>query len=247
MSQRYFKWFILSGLCMVLGASYAQDISHSNNGLSSASQETYPQHVALNYDLHWKGLNGKASYTVDQKDRNHYAIRSVAQGRGLASILGKAVMVSEGEMDAARHLRPYFFRLDKPLGQSEQAQFDWGQGTIRLKDGQVVSFKSNASVYDPLSLVFQFYWNPPTHQLKNVTVATTKKVALYIFKKEGDETLQIAGVSVHTEVWKRYSPDGTLEMTVWLAPKHHYLPVKMHDYDGPNEVRELILSNLSSI
>lgn len=232
------SWIVKISLLCMLSAnfSFAKE--------SAAKDPLSSQRLTLHYALHWKGLTGKATYTVE-RNGSHYTIQSIAQGSGLASILGKATMTSEGSVDQNNHLLPHFFRIDKPFGSPEQATFDWPHNIITLKDGQTVELK-NETAHDPLSLLFQFYWNPPNDQLKHITVVTTKKVAAYTFKPAGTERLTLNQTPIDTEIWKRYDAEGTLHMTLWLAPNKHYLPIKMHDYDGPNEIKELVLTSIES-
>ena len=219
-----------------------------NTGHAQNIQDTIPRQLTLHYALHWKGLTGKANYILNQNG-THYTIISDARGTGIASMLGKAVMTSEGSIEQGGILRPNFFKLDKPFGEDEQTIFDWKKNSVTLKTGEIFPLGKTA-IHDPLSLLFQFYWTPPDSSakssLQNIKIATTKKLAAYTFKLTGTEQLKFNKQSIETQVWKRYDAEGKLHMTLWLAPSQHFIPIKMHDYDGANEIKELVLTGIET-
>ncbi|HQU51161.1 MAG TPA: DUF3108 domain-containing protein, partial [Casimicrobiaceae bacterium] len=81
--------------------------------------------------------------------------------------------------------------------------------------------------FDPLSLMWQFYFAPPTGDEQAFNLVTTRRVMRVTVKREGTDTVEWPYGEVSAERWHRTSDDGKTESTVWLAPSLRYLPIRM--------------------
>ena len=81
--------------------------------------------------------------------------------------------------------------------------------------------------FDPMALMWQFYFSPPSEDELSFSVATTRRVLRYTITREGSEKIPWAQGEIDTERWHRRSDDGKTDSYAWLAPSLHYVPVKL--------------------
>ena len=137
-------------------------------------------------------------------------------------------------------LKPIEFAIQRGSAERREiAYFDWDGQTVTLNNGETADF--TAPAFDPLTILWQPYFSPPTGQREiTFSIATTRKVVRYTLTREADETLTWPQGDVQTERWRRRSDDGMTEAWFWLAPSLHYIPVKMrvtHTSRGTLEAR----------
>ncbi len=97
--------------------------------------------------------------------------------------------------------------------------------------------------FDPLVVLWQFYFAPPEQDSMQFNIATTRKIYHYGFKRDGTETIELPFGEVEAQVWRRESGDGALDATVWLAPSLHYVAVKVRLSNARATV-ELLLDSI---
>ena len=68
---------------------------------------------------------------------------------------------------------------------------------------------------------------PPSTGQQTFAIATTRRVYRYTFVREDRETIVLPSGPVETERWHRTSDDGKTDAYVWLAPRLHYVAVKL--------------------
>jgi hypothetical protein len=81
--------------------------------------------------------------------------------------------------------------------------------------------------YDPLTIMWQPYFSPPSREDQAFSLATTRRVARYTLSLEGEEMMPWRNGEVLTQRWHEVSDDHRAEGWFWLAPSMHYIPVKM--------------------
>ena len=81
--------------------------------------------------------------------------------------------------------------------------------------------------FDPLTILWQPYFSPPTKGDYTVSVATTRRVIRYTLTLQAEETIPWPRGEIVTERWHRQSDDGHTDAWFWLAPSLRYIPVKM--------------------
>lgn len=169
---------------------------------------------------------GDATYRFEHAG-DRYTISTVAEARGLAALVvhGKGRIESRGRI-TPEGLKPYEFAIERGNpDKREEAFFDWDAGNVVLHDGAIAQL--DAPAFDPLTILWQPYFSPPSHDDQTFSLATTRRVAKYTLSLEGEETVAWPHGEVATERWHRRSDDGKSEAWFWLAPSMHYIPVKM--------------------
>ena len=174
---------------------------------------------------------GDAVYRLEHEG-GHYSITTVAQARGLAAIFlrGEGRLSSTGTITNGG-LQPDIYTAERTSdGRHEAAMFDWGTGKVFLQDQKTAPLIP--PTFDPLAVLWQFYFVPPGEDETDFNVATTRRVYHAHFRRVGTETVTLPFAEVEAEVWERDKGDGNLTARVWLAPSLHHVMVKMRLSNG---------------
>jgi hypothetical protein len=168
---------------------------------------------------------GEAVYRLEH-EANQYKISTVAEARGLAALLfhGQARARSEGAITNAG-LQPNSFSIERTSNnRRESATFDWETGMVLLNDDK--SSPLEMPTFDPLVVLWQFYFAPPEQDETRFNIATTRRIYHYNFRRIGSETLTLPFGDIETQVWRK-SGEGSIDAQVWLAPSLHFVAVKL--------------------
>lgn len=192
------------------------------------SLKTLPARVDLSYRVSYgPGIYiGDATYRFEHTG-NRYKVATVGEARGLAAL----VLRGQGRIDVqglitAQGLQPWELAVERgSRDRREVATFDWESGIATLTGDKVEALE--LPTYDPLSLMWQFYFAPPTGDEQAFNLVTTRRVMRVSVKREGTDTVEWPYGEVSAERWHRTSDDGKTESTVWLAPSLRYLPIRM--------------------
>jgi hypothetical protein len=189
-------------------------------------------------------LIGQAVYRLDHAG-NDYTISTVAEARGLASLFfhGQGRATSIGTITPTG-LQPTSFsiaRTGTSNDRKESATFDWEAGMVLLNEDK--SAPLELPTFDPLVVLWQFYFAPPETDEMQFNIATTRKVYHYGFRRDGAETIALPFGDVETQIWKRQNGDGAIDAQVWLAPSLHYVAVKVRLSNARATV-ELLLDSI---
>jgi len=189
-------------------------------------------------------LIGQAVYRLDHGARD-YTISTVAEARGLASLFfhGQGRATSTGTITPSG-LQPSTFtiaRTGTSNDRQEAATFDWDALTVLLNENKTAPLE--LPTFDPLVVLWQFYFAPPEQDAMTFNIATTRKIYHYGFKRDGTETIELPFGEVEAQVWRRETGDGALDATVWLAPSLHYVAVKVRLSNARATV-ELLLDSI---
>jgi hypothetical protein len=174
---------------------------------------------------------GDAAYRLEHAG-SRYSITTVAQARGLAALFlrGEGHLSSVGTITRTG-LQPDQYSAERTSdGRHEVATFDWESGVVLLNDNKTAGLA--VPTFDPLAVLWQFYFMPPDEDQTEFNVATTRRVYHSRFRRVGTETLALPFREVETEVWERDGGDGNLTARVWLAPSLHHVMVKMRLSNG---------------
>jgi hypothetical protein len=185
-------------------------------------------------------LVGDATYRFEH-DGHDYRISTVAQARGLAALIvhGRGKVESNGRI-TPDGLQSSTFEVERGRpDRREAALFDWTAGTVTLHDGKSVPL--DASTYDPLTVLWQAYFTPPTADTYSFSVATTRRIVRYTVTRDGEERLTWPQGEVDTVRWHRVSEDTKTEAWFWLAPSLHYIPVKIRVTQTARGTLEVLL------
>jgi hypothetical protein len=182
---------------------------------------------------------GEAVYRFEH-DGNQYRIETVGEARGLAALLvrGQGRLESRGTITSAG-LQPLEFAVERGSRERrEVAHFDWETGLVTLHEDKTLGLE--LPTFDPLALMWQFYFAPPTHGEQSFFVATTRRVQRYTAVREAVESIPWRDGQIETERWHRVSDDGKSDGYAWLAPSLRYVPVKIR-VSGPRATLEALL------
>jgi hypothetical protein len=174
---------------------------------------------------------GDAVYRLEHSD-NQYSITTVGQARGLAALFfrGEGRLSSTGTITSSG-LQPNLYSAERTSdGRHEVATFDWETGVVLLNDNKTAALE--LPTFDPLAVLWQFYFAPPEQKEAEFNVATTRRVYHSRFRRVGVETVELPFGDVETQVWERTGGDGNLSARVWLAPSLHHVMVKMRLSNG---------------
>jgi hypothetical protein len=213
---------------------------------TSTLDQTLPPRVDLVYKAFFgtRGfVIGEATYRFEHAD-NQYHIVTIGEAQGLAALLlrGQGKLESRGTITASG-LQPLEFNVERgSRDRRETALFDWESGMVTLHEQKPEAL--DLPTYDPLTLMWQFYFSPPTEGRFGFAVATTRRVVRYQFSREGNERIAWAQGEVDTERWHRRSEDGQTEAFVWLAPSLNDIPVKMRVSNTGRGTVEALLDSI---
>ena len=236
------------------GPAPAETIAKAAETASEAApaSETPPPAVVLppRVDLAYKVflgtqgfMIGEATYRFEHAN-DRYRISTVGQARGLAALIVRGTGKVESSGRITPHgLRPYEFAIERgSADRREVAFFDWDAGNVVLNDGARAQLEAPA--FDPLTILWQPYFSPPGRGDLTFSIATTRKVARYTLKLQGEEMIDWPRGQIATERWHRVSEDGNTEGWFWLAPSLHYIPVKMRVTRTSRGTLEVLLDSI---
>jgi hypothetical protein len=169
-------------------------------------------------------LIGDAVYRLEHSG-SQYRISTVGEARGLAALLfpGEARAKSEGAI-TADGLQPTNYSVER-TNRREAASFDWESGMVQLNGDQ--SAPLELPTFDPLVVLWQFYFSPPAQDQIEFNIATTRRIYHVTFRRIGTEKITLPFGDVDTEIWKRVDADSTVQAQIWLAPSLRYVAVKL--------------------
>jgi len=205
--------------------------------------KTLPPRVDLAYKvfLGTQGfLIGEATYRFEHEG-DRYRIATVAEARGLAALFirGRGKIESRG-LITPTGLRPLEFVVERGSSdRREVATFDWDANIVTLHEDKIAPLE--APSFDPMTLMWQPYFTPPTAAVETLYLVTTRRVFNYTIEREGTETITWTHGDIETERWHRKSEDGNVDAWFWLAPSMHYAMVKMRVTQSARGTVEAVL------
>jgi len=203
-----------------------------------------PPRVDLAYNVYYGThgfLIGEATYRFEHTD-NQYRIATVGKARGLAALIlrGTGKLSSRG-LITADGLQTLEFDVERGgPDRRESAIFDWEAGIVTLHDNKTATL--DLPTFDPMTIMWQFYFTPPTGDVVSFSLATPRRMTQYTVTREETEKIEWAEGTVDAERWHRRSDDGKTDAYVWLAPALRYIPVKMRVINTDRGTVEVLLS-----
>src|SRR4029434_3366211 len=95
-----------------------------------------------------------------------------------------------------------------------------------------------------MTIMWQFYFTPPTDDIVSFSVATPRRLTRYTVTREATEQIEWAEGTVAAERWHRRSDDGKTDAYVWVAPALRYVPVKMRVVHTERGTVEVLLNSI---
>jgi len=209
------------------------------------SMKALPPRVDLAYRVYYgPGLYiGDARYRF-KHEGHRYSIATLGEARGLAAL----VMRGQGRIEThglitPEGLQPWEMVVERGSRERrETVSFDWDTGIATLHEQKTAALELPS--FDPLSLMWQFYFAPPGTDQHVFHIVTTRRIARITITREGIETITWPYGEVEAERWHRRSDDGQSEAIVWLAPSLRYLPVKMRVSNTLRGTVDVVLASI---
>jgi len=205
-----------------------------------------PPRVDLAYNVYYgtRGfLIGEAVYRFEHAN-NQYRIATVGKARGLAALIlrGQGKVESRGLITASG-LQTLEFDVERGgPDRRESAVFDWEAGIVTMHDNKTAAL--DLPTFDPMTIMWQFYFTPPTTDEVSFSLATPRRMTRYTVTREATEKIEWTQGTVDAERWHRRSEDGKTDAYVWLAPALRYIPVKMRVVNTDRGTVEVLLSSI---
>ncbi len=205
-----------------------------------------PPRVDLAYDVYYGTLGfliGEATYRFEHTN-NQYRIATVGRARGLAALIlrGQGKLESHG-LITATGLQTLEFDVERGgPDRRESAVFDWEAGIVTMHEDKTAAL--DLPTFDPMTIMWQFYFTPPTSDVMSFSLATPRRVTHYTVTREDTEKIEWKQGLVDAERWHRRSDDGKTDAYVWLAPSLRYIPVKMRVVNTNRGTLEVLLSSI---
>lgn len=211
-----------------------------------ANPKTLPPRVDLAYKVFWGTagfLIGDAVYRFEHQGQR-YRIATIGEARGLAALVlrGQGKIESRG-LITSEGLQPLSMRVERGgPDRVETAVFDWEAGIVTMHDNKTAPLE--LPTFDPLALMWQYYFTPPTADQVTVTIATPRRLAKYTVTREATETIEWQHGAIEAERWHRRSEDGRTDAYIWLAPSLRYIPVKFRVSNTSRGTIEVLLDSI---
>lgn len=207
-----------------------------------------PKQIILTYQA---SRNGKPFANVVERfeqANGQYKIESVTEGLGLAALLGKRVLRSEG-LVTDEGLQPKHFEQHQGDNETKSvyADFDWTANQLSLKNkGNIKTEALLKSTQDLLSFSYQWIYTSPKDEQFSLPVTTGKKLRVYRYTvTEQDVNLVTeAGQFKTVHLVSAGADVKGNEKEFWLAKDHFYLPVKIIQRDENGSVIEQMLTTI---
>jgi hypothetical protein len=187
-----------------------------------------PFRAEIAWEISRNGTTLAEAVDVLEHDGKTYTVTSTWKGRGLLSLLGDARMASRGSI-VAGVLRPTEFEDVRTGRNPAHARFDWGANILTQQyKGPERSAPIPDHPYDRLTQIYGFAFRMPGGEPMQMNVTDGRGVSNYVFQVAGRETLKTpAGEFETLKLVKRKDNPGDRATEIWLALKHHHLPVRV--------------------
>jgi hypothetical protein len=177
-----------------------------------------------------------------------YQIKSLIQAQGLAwFVIPDLLQTSDGYLDDIG-LQPshYLYQFGNKKDKTFSADFNWRSKKLTLhseKGDQ--TFDLQDGTQDLLSFMYQFMFVPPLQNMQ-LNITNGKKLGVYDYTFEGEETLSTKLGDINTIHIARMTPEGGKKTELWLALDYQHVPVKIRETSGDGKMYELVITNLDA-
>jgi len=205
-----------------------------------------PRHVEISFQITRKGgVAGVERHRYDVAEDGSYRLQSVIEPKGLISlVVSELTQKSEG-MVTEQGLRPssYTYQYGHKEDKSRHASFDWQARQITMDSGgkqRTAELQDGAQ--DMLSFMYQFMFVPPLQDTR-LAVTNGRKFKVYDYIFYGEETIETKFGKL--QAWHiGRGNDGEDKTELWLAPEHHFLPVRVRITEKDGTVTESTVTSI---
>ena len=192
---------------------------------------------------------GKARIVYQRlPDADQYRIESLIQAKGLAAlVIPDLLQTSNGDLNSSG-LQPqrYLYQFGDKKNKTFTAMFDWQAKKIKLQsENGVQQLDLAEGSQDLLSFMYQFMYVAPLQNMQ-LSITNGKKIAIYEYSFEGEETINTKMGSVKTVHLVRVAAEGEKKTELWLASEYQYVPVKIRESGKDGKVYELLVKRIKT-
>ena len=209
------------------------------------------QFVETDFDVRTKidgSAEGTAKITYNLIDGNHYQLKWLTEGRGIAALIFPDLLqVSEGFL-IKTGLQPtsYLYQFGNKTEKTRTANFDWLNKKVTMqtsKGSKIEDLPEGAQ--DLLSFMYQFMYVAPL-QTMQIPIATGKKLTTYDYSFEGEENINSPLGEIKTMRIMHSGVDSDEKTELWLAIDYQYVPVKIRKIEKNGDVVEMVATRINS-
>ncbi len=200
-------------------------------------------------DVDNRSLAGSARVIYQRMPNGEqYQIKSLIQAKGLISlVIPDLLQTSDGYFDELG-LQPahYLYQFGNKKDKTFSADFNWGSKKLTLhsqKGDQ--TFDLQDGTQDLLSFMYQFMFVPPLQNMQ-LNITNGKKLGVYDYTFEGEETLTTKLGDIKTVHISRMASEGEKKTELWLALDYQHVPVKIRETSGDGKMYELVITSLDA-
>jgi hypothetical protein len=191
--------------------------------------------------------NAKMVYQI-LPNGEKYQIKSLIQAKGLAALfVPELLQTSDGYWGEAG-LQPthYLYQFGDKRDKTYSADLEWESKKLTLhseKGDQQLDLTNGTQ--DLLSFMYQFMFVPPLQNMQ-LSITNGKKLGVYDYNFEGEETIVTKMGDLKTFHLLRMAPEGEKRTELWLALDYQHVPVKIRETDKEGKVYELLVTSLKT-
>lgn len=228
-----------------------------------------PERLQLDYTFYYEGIAiGKVTKTLQHASGDEYDHSMWTRPIGIARAFTSVEMYEKGRFELmGKNIRPLNYteqRTGDKRAYKRTVTFDWQARLLRFQDRKIPMIPG---VQDQSSVLYWFMINPPPPPVsQQVAITDAKSVDPYTFQYVRHEKIDTVFGHIDTVVVRRLTPRQVLlndlcqhpktpqdrqacaqpvdDFTVWLAPSHHYVPVKLRKRKN-NQTLTLVLDSMT--
>lgn len=218
-------------------------------GTCGAAASGAPQAVSARYEVFWNGTRVAVQNETFEARDGHYRIVSESRAVGpLALIAPRPLRATSSGRRTDAGLLPQLFEGGRGRDDPRRvhAEFDWEAErlTVARRDRNEI-LPLPPGTQDQLSIMYQFMFLAPDQpQLLHLTRTNGRKLEQHSYAvRTGVEIETPLGRMTTVHLVRQHLPneDG---VEVWLAPQHHYLPIKLLILDDKGARYEQVMTRL---
>jgi len=206
-----------------------------------------PRHVEIDFEILRKGGRaGVERQKFQVADDGSYLLESVIEPKGLLALALSDLTQKSAGVVTEKGLRPlnYLYQYGRNTDKAQKADFDWQTGIVSMGTStkrRTAELREGAQ--DMLSFMYQFMFVPPLQEMQ-LAITNGKKLRVYDYQFEGEETLETKAGKLRSWHIGRSSGKGEEKIELWLAVDYHYLPVKISNTEEDGTLTERIVTRL---
>lgn len=206
-----------------------------------------PQEVSASYNVLMNGGQVAVMNETFETRDDTYRIVSESSAVGLLALFEKQPLrfVSSGQLTPGG-LRPDLFEGRRDRGGPVRANFDWRTERLTLSfDGRTDSMALPPGTQDRLSIMYQFmFFAPEKRERLEFAMTNGRKLEHYRYAIHPDVEIDTPLGRMKTLHLVKQREPGESGTEIWLAPQHHFLPVKMLIQESDGSRYEQVITRL---